>query len=48
MPFLTEHVVFVSPYRLKMAAQHSQAMAPCIQELERLLEHSGDSAMCTQ
>ena len=46
--FLTEPVGFVSPYRLKVAQQHSQAITPCIQELERLLEASGDSAMDTQ
>ncbi|CAL8308321.1 unnamed protein product [Merluccius merluccius] len=34
--------------RLKMAQQHSQAMAPCVHQLERILEHSGDAAMDTQ
>ncbi|CAL8390127.1 unnamed protein product [Boreogadus saida] len=31
--------------RLRMAAHHSQAIMPCIQELERILEPSGDPAM---
>ncbi|CAL8288941.1 unnamed protein product [Lota lota] len=34
--------------RLRMAQQHSQAIAPCIHEMERILDPNGDSAMDTQ